>query len=79
MFSSRLAVPGDGLQGFGGMIPDHRGDTASIRPVGASSQRDVRLDGLIPGAAALIEAEVNLICTGVVALLTPAFWLPLGL
>jgi len=42
------------------------------------SRWDVGLDGLIPGAAALCEAGVNIIYTGVVALLTPAFWLPSG-
>ena len=63
VFSSRLAVSGDGLQGSAVMSRDHCGDTASVRAVGASSQWDVRLDGLIPGAAALFEAEVNLTYT----------------
>lgn len=39
---------------------------------------DVRLEGLIPGVATLFEAEVNLIYTGVVALLAPALGLPSG-
>lgn len=68
-----------GPQGSAVISWDHRGDTASICSVGASFQWDVRLDGLILGAAALFEAEVNQIYTGVVTLLAPAFWLPSGL
>lgn len=69
-----VAVPGDAVTGWG-----LHGDTTSVHSMGAPSQWDVRLDGFIPGAAALFEAEVNLIYTEGVSLLTPAFWLPPGL